>query len=83
MAEEGDRREVDLLVKDTAGCDYNKAPPDLMVSSFGKAARATMAGKGEYTLNQRWTSYVTFSPCMFSFECTDKFLLKISLINSV
>ena len=39
LAEKGDRRNVDLLVKDTAGSDYNHAPSDSMVSSFGKAAK--------------------------------------------
>ena len=39
LAEKGDRRNVDLLVKDTAGSQYNKAPPEGMVSSFGKPAK--------------------------------------------
>ena len=38
LAERGERRNVDLLVKDTAGGDYNIAVSDDLVSSFGKAA---------------------------------------------
>ena len=39
LAEKGNRRNVDLLVKDTAGSHYGKAPPEGMVSSFGKPAK--------------------------------------------
>jgi pantothenate kinase len=39
LAEKGDRKRVDLLVRDTAGSDYNQASSDSMVSSFGKAAK--------------------------------------------
>jgi len=45
MAEKGDRKNVDLLVKDTAGADYHLAPSDSMVSSFGKAARLRTEGR--------------------------------------
>ncbi|KAK2148406.1 hypothetical protein LSH36_499g00014 [Paralvinella palmiformis] len=38
LAERGDRHNVDLLVRDTAGSHYNVSP-DHMVSSFGKAAK--------------------------------------------
>ncbi|ELT96599.1 hypothetical protein CAPTEDRAFT_226291 [Capitella teleta] len=47
LAEKGDRRNVDLLVKDTAGSDYNNAPSDSMVSSFGKAAKMLAQKSGE------------------------------------
>ena len=45
MAERGDRRNLDLLVKDTAGAEYNMTPSDGMVSSFGKAAKPKTHGK--------------------------------------
>jgi len=38
LAEKGDHRNVDILLKDTAGETYNNLPSDTMVSSFGKAA---------------------------------------------
>ena len=45
MAEQGDRRNVDLLVKDTAGGDYDITPSEGMVSSFGKAAKPKSHGQ--------------------------------------
>ena len=47
LAEKGDHREVDLLVKDTAGSDYHIISADNMVSSFGKPAKDKMQGKGK------------------------------------
>jgi pantothenate kinase len=46
LAERGDRRNLDLLVKDTAGSGYNLMPSDGMVSSFGKAAKQNTTNPG-------------------------------------
>ena len=50
LAEKGDRRNVDLLVKDTAGSQYNIAPPEGMVSSFGKPAKDLFYETGNWPL---------------------------------
>lgn len=43
LAESGDHRSVDMLVKDIYGGAYSALglPPDLIASSFGKAARCS------------------------------------------
>ena len=46
LASKGDRRNIDLLVKDTAGTDYSVSASDQMVSSFGKVAKQRSANPG-------------------------------------
>ena len=43
IAEKGDHRKVDMLVKDIYGGAYSALglPPDLIASSFGRAARSS------------------------------------------
>ena len=43
----GDRRNVDLLIKDTAGMDYGPAIGDMVVSNFGKIAKLKMHDPGK------------------------------------
>ena len=52
LAERGDRHNVDLLVKDTAGSHYNVSP-DNMVSSFGKAAKLGVKNPSKYNGSNR------------------------------
>ena len=47
LAERGDRGSIDLFVKDTAGSGYSFAPPDAMVSSFGRVAKLHAHDPGE------------------------------------
>ena len=56
LAETGDHRKVDMLVKDIYGGSYSTIglPGDVIASSFGKAARSPrdksgMEGQIEYT----------------------------------
>jgi len=46
MAEEGDHRNVDMLVSDIYGGAYDKLglPGDVIASSFGKTVRASRDG---------------------------------------
>ena len=51
LAEKGDHREVDMLVKDIYGGDYSAIglPGDIIASSLGKAARSPKgSGKDIY-----------------------------------
>ena len=43
IAEQGDHRNIDMLVRDIYGGNYEAhgLPEDLIASSFGKAARST------------------------------------------
>ena len=48
LAEQGDHRNVDMLVKDIYGGAYHPLglPAELIASSFGKAARSVMDRQG-------------------------------------
>ena len=58
LASQGNRCNVDLLVKDTAGSHYNKAPPDGMVSSFGKPAKDLSHGTGTILCRISWVGLI-------------------------
>lgn len=50
LAEQGDHRNVDMLVKDIYGGAYSQLglPQDLLACSFGKAARSACDNQSKY-----------------------------------
>ena len=52
LAEQGDHRNVDMLIRDIYGGDYSSQalPGDLIASSFGKAMGCNNSGKKTYKI---------------------------------